>query len=119
MDIGKRLRELRLARGISESDLEMRTGIPGAHLNAVEEGTQKPTLDILETLARELGVEMHELFLADSHTLSPPQRQGIGKLSRREEELIWILRSLPLADQRDLLFIGKKMVSHGLKKEGG
>jgi transcriptional regulator with XRE-family HTH domain len=39
MDIGKRLRELRLARGVSVADLEARTGIPQDGIAAVEEGT--------------------------------------------------------------------------------
>jgi transcriptional regulator with XRE-family HTH domain len=117
VDISRRLRELRLAKGLSEADLETRTGIPQTHIVAVEEGKEKPTLDNLEAWARGLDVEMHQLFLADERSLSPPQRDNIGTLSAREEKLIRLFRLLSPPDQRDLLFIGKKMVDVDLKKE--
>jgi transcriptional regulator with XRE-family HTH domain len=116
VDIGNRLRELRLAKGFSETDLATRTGILEDRIAAVEEGREKPTIDTLEAWARELGVEMHQLFLAGEPSLSPPQRDSIGKLSAREKKLIHLFRSLSPADQRDVLFVAKKMAGLDLKK---
>jgi transcriptional regulator with XRE-family HTH domain len=117
VDIGRRLREFRLARGLSETDLETRTRIPHIHIAAVEEGKEKPTLDTLEAWAGGLGVEMCELFLPGKRSLSPLQRDSVGTLSVREKKLIRLFRLLSPPDQRDLLFIGKKMVDVDLKKE--
>lgn len=119
IDLGKRLREFRLARGLSETDLETRTGIPGSHISAVEEGKAKPTIDTLEGLAKGVGVELYQLLLVGKRALSPLQQDGIGTFTVREEELIWLFRSLSPADQKDLLFVGKKIVTHDPKKEGG
>ena len=116
MDISRRLRELRLAKGLSEADLETRTGIPQIHIAAVEEGREKPTLDTLEAWAGGLGVETYQLFLAGMRGLSSLQRDNIGTLTAREKKLIRLFRSLSPADKRDLLFIGKKMVGVDLKK---
>jgi hypothetical protein len=43
-------------------------------------------------------VEMYQLFLAGKRSLSPLQRDSIGRLTVREEELIWLFRSLSPAD---------------------
>jgi transcriptional regulator with XRE-family HTH domain len=118
MDIGKRLRELRLARGISVADLEGRTRMPQDRIAAVEEGTETPALDALEAWAGALGVEMHELFLADERSPSPRQRDSVGTLSAREKKLIKLFRSLAKADQGNLLFVGRKMAGLGVKEEG-
>ena len=110
IDIGKRLRELRLAKGISVGDLAACTGMPQDHVAAVEEGTEKPTLDALEAWAGGLGVEMYQLFLVGKRSLLPQHRDSIGTLTVREKKLIQLFRSLSRADQRDLLFLAKKMV---------
>ena len=117
MDIGKRLRELRLANGLSETDLGTRIGIPVAHLTAVEEGREKPTIDTLESWARGLGVEMCELFLTGEGGPTSIQPDSVGKLAAREKKLIRLFRSLSPADQRDLLFVGRKMAGLHPDKE--
>jgi transcriptional regulator with XRE-family HTH domain len=117
MDIGKRLRELRLAKGISVADVEAGTGKPQDHIAAVEEGAEKPTLDALEAWAGALGVEMHELFLAGERSRHSEQQDGI-KLSAREKKLLRLFRSLTPADQKDLLFVGRKMAGLGVTEEG-
>jgi transcriptional regulator with XRE-family HTH domain len=108
MSIGKRLRELRLARSISVAHLEEGTRMPQGRIAAVEEGREMPTLDALEAWAGALGVDMHELFLRGE--LTPPERQdGIDKLSAGEKRLVRLFRSLPKADQGNMVFIGRKM----------
>jgi transcriptional regulator with XRE-family HTH domain len=117
MDIGKRLHEPRLARGISVAELEALTGMPQDGIAAVEEGTETPNLEALEAWAGALGVEMHELFLSGDSPFSEHQ-EGIGKLSAREKKLVRLFRSLAKADQGDLLFLAKKMAGLGVKEEG-
>jgi transcriptional regulator with XRE-family HTH domain len=118
MDIGKRLHELRLAKGISVADVGASTGMPQDRIAAVEQGTETPTLDALVAWAGALGVEMHELFLSGDRSHSPEQQDGIGTLSARERKLVRLFRSLAPADQRDLLFIGRKMAGLEPKEEG-
>ncbi len=62
MDIGKRLRELREAKGLSQSDVEDRSGLPQAYVSKVENGRSTPTLQMLERWANALDVELHQLF---------------------------------------------------------
>jgi transcriptional regulator with XRE-family HTH domain len=62
VDISKRLRELREAKGLRQGDVEDRTGLPRTLVSLVENGRLTPTLQILETSAKALDVELHQLF---------------------------------------------------------
>lgn len=53
---GKRLRETRVAAGLSQSDLEELSGIPKARLSRYENGHVVPSIQTLERLAEALHV---------------------------------------------------------------
>lgn len=62
MDIGKRLRELREQKGLSQKEVEIRTGIKSCYTSRVEHGHTVPGLENLERYAAGLGVPMYRLF---------------------------------------------------------
>lgn len=62
MDIGKRIKEIRTAKGLSMYRLTQITGISGHHIKGIEEGTRQPTIDTLKKLLVPLGISMAELF---------------------------------------------------------
>ena len=64
MNLGKRLRQLREAKGLNPGDIEDRAGVTRAYVTNVENGHGKPTLALLERWARALGVEVCEIFAA-------------------------------------------------------
>ncbi|EMV6922430.1 TPA: XRE family transcriptional regulator [Klebsiella pneumoniae] len=69
MNIGKRIRELRLAKGLKINDLADALGIDGANISRMETGKQKSfTEQSLNLYAKALGVEVAELF-------TPPQNE--------------------------------------------
>jgi transcriptional regulator with XRE-family HTH domain len=53
---GQRLRRARLMAGLSQSELEGRSGIPKARLSRYENGHVLPSLGTLQKLASSLGV---------------------------------------------------------------
>ena len=59
---GKRLRETRLAAGLSQSDLEDISGIPKARLSRYENGHVEPSIQTLNRLARALNVSEASLL---------------------------------------------------------
>lgn len=59
---GQRLREARLRAGLSQSDLEERSGIPKARLSRYENGHIVPSIQTLERLAVALGVSEASLL---------------------------------------------------------
>jgi len=59
---GHRLREARLAAGLSQSELEELSGIPKARLSRYENGHVEPSIQTLARLARALNVSEASLL---------------------------------------------------------
>jgi transcriptional regulator with XRE-family HTH domain len=59
---GTRLREARLAAGLSQSELEELSGIPKARLSRYENGHVEPSIQTLARLARALNVSEASLL---------------------------------------------------------
>lgn len=61
-DSGKRLRDLRIARAISQTELARRTDISRQALGAIEGGSYVPGVGVALRLAAELGTTVEHLF---------------------------------------------------------
>ena len=94
-DLGKRLRQLRSARGLSPEDLAKQTGFYAFHITEVETGTAVPSLPSLEKWAKALGVELSQVFLEGDQS-------GIS-VSPEEEDLVHRFRKASQSDQELLL----------------
>jgi len=62
MIIGKRLRELRDEKKLSQGDIEKRTGLLRCYISRVENGHTIPAVETLEKFARALEVPLYQLF---------------------------------------------------------
>jgi len=59
---GERVRELRLAKGLSQEELAFRADIHRTYLSGVERGIRNPALRNIEAIADALGVSLSELL---------------------------------------------------------
>lgn len=59
--IGLAIRDAREARGMSRYRLEKRSHVGGGYLTRVERGVHIPSLDLIQSIAKALKVEMWEL----------------------------------------------------------
>ena len=59
---GKRIRELRTARGFSQEELAHRAGIHSTYLGGIERGERNPALVNIGRIAKALKVPLAELF---------------------------------------------------------
>jgi transcriptional regulator with XRE-family HTH domain len=82
MLIGERLKGLREEKGLSQGEIERRSGLLRCYVSRVENGHTVPAVETLEKLARALEVPMYRLFYDGDESL-PPQRQQL------EENLSW------------------------------
>jgi transcriptional regulator with XRE-family HTH domain len=57
-ELGRRVRELRVRQGLSQTELARRAGMTQPAVARFEAGGTVPTLPVLERLARSLGAEL-------------------------------------------------------------
>ncbi len=60
--IGRNVRRLRLAAGLTQAELSMRMGLDRAYVSGLERGERNPTVITLWHLSKALDVKMRSLF---------------------------------------------------------
>ena len=78
MIIGTRIRQLREQKGLSQRDIEERTGLLRCYISRVENGDTIPSLETLERLASALDVPLYQLFYEGE------ERPVLPSLSKRQ-----------------------------------
>jgi transcriptional regulator with XRE-family HTH domain len=66
MNIGTTIRGYRLQKGMSQGDIEKRTGLLRCYLSRVENGHTVPSLDTLSKIALALDLPIAQFFADDS-----------------------------------------------------
>ena len=80
-DIGRRISELRAARGLTQDRLAERRGVSLKYLQRVEAGRENLTVESLARIARVLGAPVGEFFRAPR---SRSVRRGRPKTAARQ-----------------------------------
>ncbi len=62
INIGTTIRGYRLQRGMSQGDIEKRTGLLRCYLSRVENGHTVPSLETLQKIAKALDLQLAEFF---------------------------------------------------------
>ena len=65
INIGVTIREFRLQRGMSQGDIEKRTGLLRCYLSRVENGHTVPSLETLQKIAGALELPLSQFFAED------------------------------------------------------
>src|SRR5215469_5900288 len=73
MQVGRRIREIRLQRGFSLRDLERISGMRPGYVSRVEHGHTTPSVETLLRFAAVLDVPMYALFLEPEDALPAGQ----------------------------------------------
>jgi transcriptional regulator with XRE-family HTH domain len=66
MKIGTTIRTFRLQKGLSQGDIEKKTGLLRCYLSRVENGHTVPSLDTLSKIASALDLPIAQFFADDS-----------------------------------------------------
>lgn len=75
--LGKRVKALREKKGLTQEELEEKTGINTKYISAIERGNKNATIKTLEKIAKGLDVELYELFL---FTIEPGSEKAMRKV---------------------------------------
>ena len=123
MVIGRRLRNLREEKNLSQGDIEKRAGLLRCYISRVENGHTIPSLETLERLAAALEVPLYQLFYEGDEPPSLPNlsaRQTTEDLAFNEEaekenrffeKVRRVLGRIDEKDRKPLLYMAQKLAS--------
>ncbi len=120
IDVGKRLKEIRRALGISQKDFATRIEVTNSLLSEIESGKVKAGYHFLIAIAREFRVnptwlllEEGEMFLSkDGLSPAAVNENEFGDQTTRVKEMLWYLKHSPLVQSTVLGFVGKFLLEN-------
>ena len=113
-NIGSIIRDHRLQKGMSQGDIEKRTGLLRCYLSRVENGHTVPSLETLQKIAGALDLQLSEFFAKD------PVGREVSTLNLSEEQIRFLTQiqryaaNLSDSDRRLLLAMVRKFASTAL-----
>src|SRR5580693_945423 len=110
MNIGTTIRGYRLQKGMSQGDIEKRTGLLRCYLSRVENGHTVPSLETLQKIAAALDLPLSQFFAEDSV-------KDVPGISLKEDEIRFLTQvqryssNLGESDRRLLLAMVRKFAA--------
>ena len=116
MNIGETIRNFRLQKGMSQGDIEKRTGLLRCYLSRVENGHTIPSLDTLAKIAGAMEFPLAQFFADNQHDNGG---KSLPQLSEDEVRFLTQIRryssSLNDSDRKLVLAMFKKMAASAAK----
>lgn len=112
MDIAKRLRELRESKGLSQGDIERRSGLLRSYISRVEGGYTAPSLSTLEKFAKALGVETYQLIYAGSGRPTSPKVPDQAGVSGSAKRLVKLFEGMSSPNRKLVMTMATKLGKH-------
>lgn len=117
--VGKRLKELRMEKGLSQQDLGDAIGVTKVSICGYENGTRIPNIEKLACLAEELETTTDYLLGREVKIIDENDRTYVGSISYEDIGLILELRHYPnlynklVKDvKRSASIINKRLTNH-------
>lgn len=111
MKIGTTIRTHRLQRGLSQGDIEKKTGLLRCYLSRVENGHTVPSLDTLSKIAVALDVPISQFFAEEANG----RPHSTQKLSDEELKFLTQIRryssNISESDRKLLLAMARKFAT--------
>ena len=114
LNIGNTIRGYRLQKGMSQGDIEKRTGLLRCYLSRVENGHTVPSLETLQKIARALDLQLAEFFAEEIVS------KEMSSLHLKEDEIRFLTQiqrysaNLGESDRRLLLAMVRKFAQTAL-----
>jgi transcriptional regulator with XRE-family HTH domain len=115
MNIGQKLHNLRTAKGLSQGDIEKRTGLLRCYTSRVEHGHTVPNLDTLQKYAGALEIELYQLFY-EGEGKPKPASNVLTEPGTQERGLLDAFRKLGKRERGILVGIAGKLAKSGRPK---
>ena len=115
VDIGVVIRSYRAERGLSQGDIERRTGLLRCYLSRVENGHTVPSLETLAKIAEALDITLADFFPGSETPSERDAQKMLGELSEEEVRFLAEIKkystTLNEGDKRLVLAMIRKMAS--------
>lgn len=113
MNIGETIRNYRMQKGMSQGDIEKRTGLLRCYLSRVENGHTIPSLDTLAKIAQAMELPLGQFFTENHSNGSNPK--NLPALTEEEVRFLSQIRryssNLNESDRKLVLAMVKKMAA--------
>jgi transcriptional regulator with XRE-family HTH domain len=115
VNIGNVIRSYRAERGLSQGDIERRTGLLRCYLSRVENGHTVPSLETLAKIAEALDISLADFFPGSETPSERDAQKMLGELSEEEVRFLAEIKkyssTLNEGDKRLVLALIRKMAS--------
>ena len=115
VNIGDVIRSYRADRGLSQGDIERRTGLLRCYLSRVENGHTVPSLETLAKIAEALEITLADFFPGSETPSERDAQKMLGELSEEEVRFLAEIKkystTLNEGDKRLVLAMIRKMAS--------
>ncbi len=115
VNIGDVIRSYRGERGLSQGDIERRTGLLRCYLSRVENGHTVPSLETLAKIAEALDISLADFFPGSETPSERDAQKMLGELSDEEVRFLAEIKkystTLNEGDKRLVLAMIRKMAS--------
>ena len=95
MLIGKRIKDLRVEKGMSQQDLGDLVGVTKVSICGYENGTRTPSLETFDLLADIFGVTTDYLLGREVSVVNEENNEYVGSVSKDDIDIIQELRHYP------------------------
>jgi transcriptional regulator with XRE-family HTH domain len=115
MNIGETIRNFRLEKGMSQGDIEKRTGLLRCYLSRVENGHTVPSLETLAKIAEAMDISLADFFPGTETPRDRETQKALGELSQDEIRFLAEIKkysnTLSEGDKRLVLAMIRKMAT--------
>jgi transcriptional regulator with XRE-family HTH domain len=115
VNIGEVIRSYRGERGLSQGDIERRTGLLRCYLSRVENGHTVPSLETLAKIAEAMEISLADFFPGTDTQQDRETRKMLGELSEEEIRFLADIKkystSLTEEDKKLVLAMIRKMAT--------
>jgi transcriptional regulator with XRE-family HTH domain len=123
MQIGAKLSELRIAKNLSQGNIQKRTGLFRCYTSRVEHGHTVPSVETLEKYAHALEVPLYRLF-TDEDSVKVPKlrapeddRSSWGIRGKQRDAFQTLTEAFSRMDEEDRKLLVS--MAEGLARRGG
>jgi transcriptional regulator with XRE-family HTH domain len=87
MNIGKRIRKLREAKGLTQTEVAKRTGLLPSYVSRIEGNRTNPEIPMLERIGAALGLRLYQFFFDGNG--QPTELPLFRRMKQRQRDTEW------------------------------